>query len=162
MFPRTSAAVESSEALLGPLVLLHDLGLLFGGEVVLNVKELTYLLDGLVLDQAGDLGAGELKERLNVKVVGGHDQFEKNFLLQVDVIGVPGVNNAGHIYAFEGLLDLGGLVVLQVLAEVDNLLEDGSLDVGQGNLLIRAVVDETLNKDGFLGDLGVDFDLLTI
>jgi len=45
-------------------------------------------------------------------------------------------------------------VVLQVLAEVDNLLEDGSLDVGQGNLLIGAVVDETLNKDGFFGDLG--------
>ena len=46
-----------SEGLLGPFVLLHDLGLLLGGEVVFNVEELSDFLNGFVLDQGGHFGA---------------------------------------------------------------------------------------------------------
>ena len=47
----------SSEGLLGPAVLLHDLSFFFWCEVVLNVEELSDLLHALALDQRGDLGA---------------------------------------------------------------------------------------------------------
>jgi hypothetical protein len=67
--------------------------LFFGSEVVFDVEELSDFLDGFVLDQRGDFSAGKLEEGLDVEVVGGHDELEENFLLQVDVVCVPRVNN---------------------------------------------------------------------
>ena len=50
-----------SEWLLGPFVLLHNLLFLFGGEVVLDVEELSDLLHALAFDEWGDLGAREFE-----------------------------------------------------------------------------------------------------
>jgi hypothetical protein len=57
-------------AVLGPLVLAADLLLLFGGEVVLDVESLADLVGGLALDHVGNGLAANVKESLDVEVVG--------------------------------------------------------------------------------------------
>ena len=124
------------------------MGFLFGREIVLNVEELADLLDALVLDERGDLGAGELEQGLDVEVVGGHDELKQNLLLQVDELSIPGINHGGHVSGSEGLLDFGRLVVFEVGAELDDLLEDRALHVGQRDLLFDSrVVNESLDED---------------
>ena len=86
-----------SERLFGPSVLFHDLGFFFGGEIVLNIEELTNFLDALTLDERGDLGARELKKRLDVKVVSSHDNLKEHLLIDVDKICVPLVDDLGHV-----------------------------------------------------------------
>ncbi len=148
----------------GPLVLFYSLLLLLGGEVVLDVEELANLLDGLVLDHAGDLGAGKLKQRLDIEVVGGHDELEEHLLLHVNVVCVPGVDDGGHVGVAEWLLDLGDGVVLDVSAKLNNLFEYGALDIGEGDLLFGArIVDDALDEHGLFGyrDLNLDFFTIT-
>ena len=106
--------------MLSPLILFHDLLLLLRREVVLNVEELADFLNALVLDQRGNLGAGEFKQGLDVEVVAGHDKLKKNLLFKVDVVSVPGVDHGLHICRLERLLNFWCLMVFEVLAEVDN------------------------------------------
>jgi hypothetical protein len=58
-------------AILSPLVLATDLLLLLGGEIVGNVKGLSDLLGRLALDHVCDRLASNVKEGLDVKIVGG-------------------------------------------------------------------------------------------
>jgi len=58
------------DLLLSPLILTADLILLFRREVVLDVEGLTDLLWGFALDHVGNSLAPNVKERLDVKVVG--------------------------------------------------------------------------------------------
>ena len=131
-------------------MLRHELLLFFGGEVVLDVEELADLGGALVLDQRGDLGVGEFEQRLDVQELGGLDEFEELLLLHVDVVGVPGANQRGHVIALERLLDLGRRVVLEVGAELDHLFHDGLPHVGEGDLLLQApVVDRPDQRRDF-------------
>jgi len=57
--------------ILGPLVLPADLLLLLGCEVVCDVESLTDLLRGLALDHVGDGLATDIKQSLDVKIIGG-------------------------------------------------------------------------------------------
>lgn len=58
-------------AVLGPFVLATNLFLLLGGEVVRNIERLTDFLGRLALDHVGDGLAANVKEGLDVQVVGG-------------------------------------------------------------------------------------------
>jgi hypothetical protein len=62
---------DHGHLLLSPLVLTADLVLLLGGKVVLDVKGLANLLGRLALNHVGDGLAADVKEGLDVKVVGG-------------------------------------------------------------------------------------------
>ena len=49
-----------------------------------------------------------------------------------------------------------------VSAELNNLLKDGFLDIGQGDLLLDpGIVDHALDEDRLGCDIDVDLDLLT-
>ena len=100
-----------SEGFLSPLVLLHDLCLFLWGEIVLDVEELADLWDGAVLYQTGNLGAGKLEERLDIEVVGCQDELEKDLLVQVHELGVPGGGDVAQVVGSQRLLDLGGGIV---------------------------------------------------
>ena len=150
-----------------PFVLLADLGLLLGAKVVGDVEGAADLLGGLALDHGGDGGAREVEEGLDVHVVGGEDELEEEDLLDVDEVGVPLLDDLGHDGGLEGLLDLGHGLGLVVLAEVDDLLEDGGLDVGEGDLgdgvvvvviVVPVLVHHGLDELGHLGDLGGDLE----
>ena len=152
-----------SEGFLSPSVLFLDLCLLFWGEIVLDVEVLSDLLNRLVLDLGSDLGARELEEWLNIEVVCGHDELEELFLLEVDVVGVPWLDNLVHVVVGEGLVNFGWLVVEHAGAEDDDLLKNWLLDLGEWDLLLSAgVFDETLDEDGFLSDVHWDFDGLSV
>lgn len=56
--------------LLSPFVLAADLVLLLGSEVVLDVERLANLLRGLALDHIGDGLAPDVKQRLDIEIVG--------------------------------------------------------------------------------------------
>ena len=60
-----------SNLLLGPFVLAADLVLLLRSEIILDVEGLADLLWGLALDHVGDGFAADVKEGLNIQVVGG-------------------------------------------------------------------------------------------
>ena len=66
--------------LLAPLVLLPDLLLLGGREVVLDVERLADLLGRLALDHVGHRLARHVEQALDVQVVGGKDQLEQGAL----------------------------------------------------------------------------------
>ena len=106
-----------SEGLFGPTVLLHDLSLFLGSEIVLDVEEFTDFLDASAFDERGNLSAAELQKGLDVEVIGSHDDFEKHFLVDIDVISVPLVDDLREVGGAEGLLNLRGCVVLHVLHE---------------------------------------------
>ena len=59
-----------SLSVLGPLILATDLLLLFGGEVVGDVKRLTDLLGALSLNHVCHSLAANIQKRLDVQVVG--------------------------------------------------------------------------------------------
>ena len=58
------------DSLFGPLVLSTNLILFFGGEVVLDVERLADLLRGLPFDHVCDGLAADIKEGLDVEIVG--------------------------------------------------------------------------------------------
>jgi hypothetical protein len=58
-------------AVLGPLVLATDLLFLLGGEVIGDIEGLSDFLGGLALNHVCDGLAANVKERLDIKVVGG-------------------------------------------------------------------------------------------
>ena len=66
--------------LLAPLVLLPDLLLLGGREVVLDVEGLPDLIGRLALDHVGHRLARHVEQALDVQVVGGKDQLEQGAL----------------------------------------------------------------------------------
>jgi hypothetical protein len=57
--------------ILSPLVLATDMLLLFRSEVVRDVECLADLLRGLALNHVGHRLAANVKERLDVQIVGG-------------------------------------------------------------------------------------------
>ena len=63
--------------------------LLLGGEVVHDVEELADLLRCLALDHVGDGLAANIKEGLDVEVVGGQDNLKQHFLIDTNELLVP-------------------------------------------------------------------------
>lgn len=116
-------------AVLGPLVLATDLVLLLWSEVILDVKRLTNLLWALALDHVGHGLAADIKQCLNIHVVGSEDNLEKHFLVDLHELLVP-VLDVGGLLARVGIVVLGwGGVVLVVLAPLENLAEDRLADL---------------------------------
>ena len=57
---------------------------------------------------------------------------------------------------------LGLSYLPSVCAELNNLLKDGFLDIGQGDLLLDSgIVDHALDEDGLGRNVDIDLDLLT-
>ena len=106
-----SIELWSSERFFCPSIFLLNLSFFLRCKIVLDVKVLSDFNHGLILDLGGYLGARKLEKRLNVQVVGSHDKLEEFFLLKVDVICMPLIDNLGHIAVREGLVDFGWLMV---------------------------------------------------
>ena len=64
-------ASEADNSLLSPFVLTANLVLFLRSEVILNVECLTDLLGRLALDHICNSLAANIKQRLNVQVIGG-------------------------------------------------------------------------------------------
>ena len=104
------------------------------------IKKITYRL---ALDHTRDSGARQVEEGFDVHVVRGQDQFEQEDLFEVDKVCVPLLDDVGHVLTLEWLLDLRHGFLQVMFTELDDLLEDFRLDVGEGNfrhLLFLVVV----------------------
>jgi len=147
-------------AVLGPFILAADLVLFLRCEVVLDVEGLADFLGRLALDHVGDGLATDVKESLDVEVVGSQDDLEEHLLVHLHVLLVP-LLNVGRLLARVGIV-IGGRhgVVLVMLAPFHNLLEDSLVDVRDwdrfGGGLGGKVIEQVLDEDGALGDLALN------
>ena len=128
-------------SLKSPLVLLADLRLLLGCEIILDVKNLADLLRSLVLDHVGNSLASKVEQSLDVEVVCSQDEVEEGGLVDLDELGVKALEVLGRGGGCSGGGGVGvsdgagvsrfgaGLDVL--LAVLDDLGEDLGVDVGE-------------------------------
>ena len=156
--------------LVAPVVLLGDLLLLLGGEVILNVEQGADLLGILALQHRSDAGAGEVEEVLDVEEVGGHDDVNEGLVLLLVVIldkvgeqeGLVPCGDDVVDAGLEGLLDGLGAVVVVVLNVLENIAEGAAGDVGDGDnrlavgLVLEEVLDEAGHASGLAGDEELD------
>lgn len=148
-------------AVLGPLVLATNLLLLLGGEVVGDVESLADLLGRLALDHVGDSLAANIKQGLDIHVVGSENDLEEHFLVDLHVLLVPLVDLGGLLTRLGILVGGGGRVVAVVFAPLQNLLQDGTGDVGQGHGLASGhvhaqILNHVLDEERADGDIVVD------
>jgi len=162
---KTSELTAPSDlAVLSPLVLLLDLGLLLGCEIVDDVEGLADLLGGLALDDVGNGLAADVEEGLDIKVVGGEDDLEEHLLVNLHELHIPLLDVVGALAGVVGLLRDLDRVVAVVLAVLDDLSEDGRGDVGEGNgrVGLSDVLEHVLDEDRALGDLLVNLEVLVV
>merc|ERR1712039_152346 len=115
---------SKTSRVLTPAVLLPDLGLLLGSEIIHDIELLADLLRVLALNHGGHLCTREVQQALDVEVVRSEDEFKENFLLNVAVLRVPLRDTTlQQVGALQGLLDLLWRVVLVVLAVVNDLAQ---------------------------------------
>ena len=123
-----------------PLVFVAHLRFFLGRKIVLDVEGGANVLRGLSLDHARHRGTGEIQEGLDVEVVGGEDQFKEEDLFDIDKIGVPLLDHVLHVLRLEGLFDFRHGLGEVVFAELEDLLEDLRLDVGEGELDVSGLL----------------------
>ena len=116
-------------SLLSPFILPPDLLLLLGRKVILNVERFTDLLWRLPLDHVRDGLAADVKQGLDVEIVGGQNDLEQHLLVDLHEFLVPLVN-VGGLLARVGVVVVGGRRVLFVLATpLDDLAHDWLVDL---------------------------------
>mmetsp|Transcript_44538 Transcript_44538/g.82003 ORF Transcript_44538/g.82003 Transcript_44538/m.82003 type:complete len:224 (+) Transcript_44538:1-672(+) len=150
--------------ILTPAVLLTHLCFLLRREIIDDVELLADFLSGLAFDHRCHLCTSEVQQALDVEIVCGKDELKENLLFNVHIFGVPLRNTALHeVGALQWLLDLLRWVVLVVLAVVNDLAEDGCLDIWQRNLLIStAVIHHVLDKGRHACNVGLHLKDLSL
>jgi len=127
--------VLSNLRLLGPLVLGDDGSLLLRREIIHNVESLADLLRRLALNHRGDLGAGEIQQRLDIHVVRRQDELEQQLLVNINELSIPLAHHLGHVGALQGLFNVLRGVLSVVTHVLDDLLQDGGLHVEQRDVI---------------------------
>lgn len=116
-------------AILSPLVLATNLLLLLWREVVLNVERLADFLRRLALDHVGDCLAADIEQSLDVEVVCSEDDLEEHLLVDLHVLLVPLVDVGGLLAGVGVVVIARWWVGLVVLAPLEDLLQDGIVDL---------------------------------
>jgi hypothetical protein len=147
-------------AVLSPLILPTDLLLLLRGEVIGDVERLPDLLGGLALDHVRNGLAANVKEGLDVEIVGSENDLEQHLLVDLHEFLVPFLNIGGLLAGIGVIIGSGWGVILVVLAPLNNLLEDRLIDVrngdGRAHGSITKILNHVLDEHGALSDLAID------
>lgn len=124
----SASSIQQENLLLSPLVLPTDLVLFLGSEVILDVESLANLLGGLALDHVRNGLAADVKEGLDIKVIGGQNDFEQHLLVNLHELLVPLIDICG--LAARVIIVTGAWgVALVVSAPLENLLQDCLVDL---------------------------------
>jgi len=81
-----------SLAVLTPLILLADLFLFLGAEIVLDIEELADFFGALTLDDIGDRFAGNIKELVDIKIVGSKDELKDSIEVDFAELLIPRID----------------------------------------------------------------------
>ena len=119
-------------AVLSPLVLAADLLLLLWGEVVGNVEGLADLLWGLSLDHIGDGLAADVKESLDVKIIGGKDDLKEHLLVDLHELLIPLLDIGGLLAGVGIILGVSWWVAAVMLAPLEDLSQNGLVHLREG------------------------------
>jgi hypothetical protein len=153
--------------ILSPLVLAADLLFFLGGEVIGNIKGLADFLGGLDLDHVCNSLASNVKEGLDIEVVGSEDNLKQHLLVDLHELLVPLLNIGCLLTRVGVIIGWGWRVVLVMFAPFNDLLEDGLVDIGNGDSLsessiLSKILHHVLDEHGALSDLSVNWDDSTI
>lgn len=111
-------------SILGPLVLAANLLLLLRRKVVGDVEGFANLLGRLALDHVGHGLAADIKQRLNVQVVGCEDDLKEHLLVDLHELLIPLLNLGGSLASIGLFLIGGGGVATVMLAPLDHLAQN--------------------------------------
>lgn len=140
---------SSHSSVLGPFILATNLLLLLGRKVILDIECLANLLRRLALDHVGHSLAANVKQRLDIEVIGSlfvhhqliilfferqiarktkeetyEDNLKEHLLINLHILLIP-LLNVRRLFARVGLFFIRSLwVVAVVLAPFENLFED--------------------------------------
>jgi len=157
---------EIALTILGPFVLTADLLLLLWGKVVGDVECLADLFWRLALNHIGDGFASNIKEGLNIEVVGGQDDLEQHFLVDLHELLVPLINVGGLFARVGVIIGRGCGVGLVMLAPLNDLLEDLRVDIGDWDWdtesVISKILHHVLDEHRALSNLFLNFDLVMV
>lgn len=134
-------------SVLAPGVLLADLLLLFGGEVVLDVEGATDLLGSFALDHVGHRLAGDVEQSLDVEVVRGEDQLEQRALVDLQELHVPAGDVVGAFLAVVRVVGARRVVLVEG-APLQHLLHDRPRHVADRDRVVRLVVQTEVLEHG--------------
>lgn len=153
--------------LLCPLVFPSNLIFFFGCEVVLDIERLSDLFGRLALDHVGNRLTPNVEQSLDVKIVCGlnfsqqllaftvvsayQNDLEQHFLIDLHELLIPLLNLCSLLARVGIVLIGGGRVMLVMMAPFNDFLQDGSIDVGNGNGFFHGfftkIGDHVLDED---------------
>ena len=141
--------------ILSPLVLPSNLFLFFGSEVVCDIKGLSDLLGRLALDHVRDGLASNIKQGFDVEVVRRlqkyvsfhfesrgikdtyKDDLEQHLLVDLHELLVPLLDIGGLFAGIGVVVDGGRRIILVVLAPLNDLLQNGLIDLTECQQNVR-------------------------
>ena len=130
------------------------------------LKVLSNLFGGLALDHVGNSLATNVEENLDVEVVGSKNDLEEHLLVNLHEFLVPLIDVGGLLARVGVIVVSGGRVGLMVCAPLDDLLQNGSVDVGNGDRfghgVLTQVANHVLDEDGTLGNIALDVDVFVV
>jgi len=118
-------------AVLGPFILLLDLGLLLRGEIIDDVEKFADFLGLFPLDHVSNALAPNIQERLDIEVVGSQDNLKEHLLIHADELVVPFTDLGSSFASVVWVFTRGLGVLLVVLAPLDDFLENAGGHIGQ-------------------------------
>ena len=115
--------------LFSPLILATNLVLLLGCEIFGYVEGLADLLWRLAFDHVGNGLATNVKQSLDVEIVGGKDDFKKHFLVDLHEFLIPLINICGFLARIRVIFVWLGRISAVMFTPLEDLLEDGLVDL---------------------------------
>jgi len=154
---------RENSAVFSPLILASNLVLFFRSEIILDVERLADLLRRLALDHVGDCLASDVEKGFDIQIVGSKDYLKEHLLIDLHELLIPLIDVCGFL-ARVGIVFVGlGRIGTVMLAPLDDFLENGFVDVWDGNGLrgsfFTQIANHVLDEDrplcDFFGDVYV-------
>ena len=116
-------------SLFSPLILATNLVLLLRCEIIVDVEGLADLFRRFALDHVGNGLATNIKQSLDIEIVGGKDDFKKHFLVDLHEFLVPLIDICSFLTGVRVIFVCLGRVSAVMFTPLKNLLEDGLVDL---------------------------------
>jgi hypothetical protein len=116
-------------SLFSPLILATNLVLLLRCKIIGDVEGLADLFRRLALDHVGNGLATNVKQSLDIEIVGGKDDFKKHFLIDLHEFLVPLINICSFLTGVRVIFVCLRRVSAVMFTPLEDLLEDGLVDL---------------------------------
>ena len=116
-------------SLFSPLILATNLVLLLRCKIIGDVEGLADLFRRLALDHVGNGLATNVKQSLDIEIVGSKDDFKKHFLVDLHEFLVPLIDICRFLTGVRVIFVCLGRVSAVMFTPLEDLLEDGLVNL---------------------------------